>query len=158
MVIRIKQCAKFETIPSIMHGTPQFDPFHQFKIGQEWRVERQKDPTAARITGSLFGTTLQWRHNERDGVSNHRRLNCLWPMNSPQSPVNSSYKMKCEVREPSPPDPPLLILGECPHRGDSSPPPPQKNSNVFISLMPCKFSNMLEQNFSYCTDKLLSKH
>ena len=22
-------------------------------------------------------TTLQWRHNERDGVSNHRRLDCL---------------------------------------------------------------------------------
>ena len=36
-----------------------------------------KDPTAARITGSLFGTTLQWRHNEHDGVSNHLRLDCL---------------------------------------------------------------------------------
>ena len=44
MVIRIEQCAKFEAIPSIMHGTPQFDPFHQFKIGQEWRIERWKIP------------------------------------------------------------------------------------------------------------------
>ena len=47
---------------------------------QNWtRVTRwtPKDPTAARITGSLFGTTLQWRHYERDGVSNHRRLDCL---------------------------------------------------------------------------------
>ena len=52
---------------------------------QNWtRVTRwtPQDPMAARITGSLFGTTLQWRHNERDGVSNHRRLdfllNCLF--------------------------------------------------------------------------------
>ena len=36
-----------------------------------------KDPAAARIIGSLFGTTLQWRHNERNGISNHRRLDCL---------------------------------------------------------------------------------
>ena len=156
-----------------------------------------KDPAAARIIRSLFGTTLQWRHNERDGVSNHRCLDCIlnrlfrrrskktsklhvtvcvrgihrWPVNSPQSPVNSSHKsqwrgtcfhdlimktgnidvgdewsyIKCEVssppkkcilmnkinshrkefgREPSSPDPPLLILGECPHRGDTSSPPP----------------------------------
>ena len=47
---------------------------------QNWtRVTRwtPKDPTAARIIGSQFGTTLQWRHNERDGVSNHRRLDYL---------------------------------------------------------------------------------
>ena len=47
---------------------------------QNWtRVTRwmPKDTMAARITGSLFGTTLQWRHNESDGVSNHRRLDCL---------------------------------------------------------------------------------
>ena len=47
---------------------------------QTWtRVTRwtPKDPTAARTTGSLFGTTLQRRHNERNGVSNHRRLDCL---------------------------------------------------------------------------------
>ena len=25
----------------------------------------------------LFSTTLRWRHNERDGVSNHRRFDCL---------------------------------------------------------------------------------
>ena len=29
---------------------PQFDPFHQLKIGQEWRVERRKIP---RLPGSL---------------------------------------------------------------------------------------------------------
>ena len=27
-----------------VHGTPQFDPFHQFKIGREWRVEHRKIP------------------------------------------------------------------------------------------------------------------
>ena len=73
MVIRVEQCAKFEAIPSIMRGTPQF------KIGQEWRAERRKIP---RLPGSLDHysahiVTLQWRHNERDGVSNHRRLGCL---------------------------------------------------------------------------------
>ena len=41
MVIREEQCAKFEAVPSIMHGSPQFDPVHEFKIGQEWRVERR---------------------------------------------------------------------------------------------------------------------
>ena len=50
MVIRVEQCAKFEAIPSIIHRTPQFDPFHQFKIGQEWRVERRKIPW---LPGSL---------------------------------------------------------------------------------------------------------
>ena len=34
----------------------------------------------------------------------------------------------------------------------------QKNSKVFISSMPCKFSKIWEQNFSYYTDKLLALH
>ena len=50
MVITVEQCARIEAIPSIMHETPQFDPFHQFKIGQEWRVERQTIP---RLPGPL---------------------------------------------------------------------------------------------------------
>ena len=50
MAIRVEQCANFEAIPSIMHGTPQFDPFHQLKNGQEWRVERRKIP---QLPGSL---------------------------------------------------------------------------------------------------------
>ena len=75
MLIRVEQCFKFEAIPSMMHGTPQFDPLHQFKIGMtRWTP---KDPTAAWIIGSLFGTTLQRRHNERDGVSTHQRLDFL---------------------------------------------------------------------------------
>ena len=40
MVIRVEQCAKFEAIPSIMHGTPQFD--------QEWRLDRRKIPRLPR--------------------------------------------------------------------------------------------------------------
>ena len=50
MVIMVKQCAKFEAIPSMMHGTAKLDPFHQFKIGQDRRDERQKIP---RLSGSL---------------------------------------------------------------------------------------------------------
>ena len=33
-------------------------------------------PVSGKWSGVLF-LTLLWRHNERDGVSNHRRLNCL---------------------------------------------------------------------------------
>ena len=76
MVIRVEQCAKFEAIPSIMHGTPNLTRFTNSKLDKmRWTPT---DPTAARITGSQFGTTLQWRQNERDGVSNHRRLDCLF--------------------------------------------------------------------------------
>ena len=70
---RVEQCAKF------FHNARN-PPIWPVSPIQNWtRVTRwtPKDPTAARITGSLFGTTLQWRHNERDGVSNHRRLDCL---------------------------------------------------------------------------------
>ena len=44
MVIRVEQYARFEAIPSIIHGTPQYDPLYQFKTGQEWRVECRKIP------------------------------------------------------------------------------------------------------------------
>ena len=76
MVIRVEQCATFEAIASIMHGPWPVSPIQNWNwtIMTRWTP---KDPTAARITRSLFGTTLQWRHNERDGVSNHRRLDCL---------------------------------------------------------------------------------
>ena len=73
---------------------------------QNWtRVTRwtPKDPTAARITGSLFGITLQWRQNERDGVWNHRRLDCLlnrllrrWSKNTSKLRVNGL----CEGNSP----------------------------------------------------------
>ena len=29
------------------------------------------------VTRSLAGMALQWRHNERDGVSNHQHRHCL---------------------------------------------------------------------------------
>ena len=155
------------------------------------------------ITGSLSGTTLQWRHNERDSVSNYLSLDCLlnrlvrrrskktsnsaslafvrgihqWPVNSPHkgpvtrnifpfhgvilkignrgwvllhemwsecSPVEMCFNEKDKLSSERicertfTPDPPL-ILGECPHRGDSSSLLPPKNSKVFISIMPCKF-------------------
>ena len=62
MVIRAEQCGKFEeAIPNIIiiPENPQFDPFHQFKIGGEWRVERRNwDPTATQITWSLYVTNI----------------------------------------------------------------------------------------------------
>ena len=30
------------------------------------------------VIGIFYGKSLQWRHNERDGVSNHRHLDCLF--------------------------------------------------------------------------------
>ena len=33
--------------------------------------------TSVSISVSLWSKTLHWRHNERDDVSNHRRLDCL---------------------------------------------------------------------------------
>ena len=77
MGIRAQQCAKCEAIPSHNSRKPPIWPVSPI---QNWtRVTRwtPKDPTAVRIIGSLFGTALQWRHNERDGVPNHRRLDSL---------------------------------------------------------------------------------
>ena len=198
MVIRVEQCAKFEVISSIMHGTPQFHPFHQFKIGQEWRVERQTilrlagsldhysapqysdvmmSAMASQIIGALIvysyvcsdadqrkhqssaslvcvreihrwiprshrwiprtkasdaeHVCIWWRHHE------HKKYRCrrwvlLHEMWSECFPIEMCLMNKINShpkefgREPSSRDPPLLILGECPHRGDSSPPPPPK--------------------------------
>ena len=108
MVIRVKQYAKFEAIPSMMHGTTQFDPFHQFKIGQEWRVERRKIPglpgsldhysaphysdvimsaMASQITGVLivYSTVCSGGHQRKHQTS--ASLACVrgihrWPVNS----------------------------------------------------------------------------
>ena len=40
--------------------------------GNQGRHHPQKDPTP-----DPHPITLQWRHNERNGVSNHQRLECL---------------------------------------------------------------------------------
>ena len=60
--------------------------------------------------------TLQWRHNERDGVSNHRRLNCL---------------LYCWSRRRSKKTPKLRVTGLCagnsPVTGEF---PAQKASNA----------------------------
>ena len=81
---------------------------------QNWtRVTRwtPKDPTAARITGSLFGTTLQWHHNEHDGVWNHRRLDCLFRRRS-----KKTWKLRvtglCEGNSPVTGEP--AVTGEFP--------------------------------------------
>ena len=42
-------------------------------------LERGRQPVSMFIVGgSVFSRHLQWLHNERDGVSNHRRLDCLF--------------------------------------------------------------------------------
>ena len=118
MVIRVEQCAKFEAITSILHGDPQFDPFHQFKIGQQWRVERWKIPRlpgsldhysaphysdvimsmmVSKITGVLivYSTVCsgagQRKHQSSASLVCVRGIH-RWPVNSPQSPVNSPHK------------------------------------------------------------------
>ena len=56
IVIREEQCAKFESIPSIMAGDLQFDPFHQFNFFSRVTRWTPKVHTTARITGSQYGT------------------------------------------------------------------------------------------------------
>ena len=118
MVIRVEQCAKFEAIPSIMHGNPQFDPFHQFRIGQEWRVERLNIPRlpgslvhysaphcsdvimramVSQITGVLFVYSIVCSGADQRKHQSSASLVCVteihrWPVNSPQSPVNCPHK------------------------------------------------------------------
>ena len=111
-LIRVEQCAKFEAIPSIMRGTPPF---------QNWtRVTRwtPKDPTAARITirhiqSHYSDVIISAMASQITGVlviystvcsgANQRKhqsstsLVCVrgihrWPVNSPQSSVNSPHK------------------------------------------------------------------
>ena len=113
MEIRVEQCAKFEAIPSIMHAIPQFDPFHQFKIEQEWSVERRKNPRllgsldyysaphysdvimsamASQITGvqivvsTVCSCANQRKHQSPAPLVCVRGIN-RWPANSPQSPM-----------------------------------------------------------------------
>ena len=118
MVISVEQCSKFEAILSIMHRTPQFDPFHQFKIGQEWRVERRKIPRlpgsldqysaphysdvimsvmASQITGVLIVYSTVCSGADQRKHQSSASLVCVrgihqWPVNSPQLPVNSLQK------------------------------------------------------------------
>ena len=118
MVTRVEQCAKLEAIPSIMHGTPQFDPFHQFKIGQEWRVERRKisrlprsldhcsaphysdiiiRAIASQITGVLIVYSTVCSGAEQRQHQSSASLICVrgihrWLVSFPQSPLNSLHK------------------------------------------------------------------
>ena len=121
MVIRVEQCAKFEAIPSIMHGTSTHPhtPIWPVSPIQNWTIVARwtpKDPTAARIPGSLFGTTLQWRHNESDGVSNLRCLDCLLnPLFRRRSKKTSKLRVTglCEGNPPVTGEVPAVI-GEFP--------------------------------------------
>ena len=109
MAIRVEQCAKFQAIPSVMHGTPttptptRIWPVSPIQHGKRVARWTPKDPMAARITGSIFGTTFQWRHNESDGVSNHRCLDCLLnPLFRRRSKKTSRLRVTglCEGKSP----------------------------------------------------------
>ena len=50
----------------------QFKPICFQNELQQWKVCFNMD----RVTSPSY--TIQWRHNERDGVSNHRRFDCLF--------------------------------------------------------------------------------
>ena len=56
----------------------------------------------------ILGLTLQWRHSEPDGVSNHKRLDCLlnrlfWCRSKKTSTLNKTIKIcygKCFIMSP----------------------------------------------------------
>ena len=54
----------------------QWIVWHRWVTGH---LQAQQGATSMLMTGLAisFQVPLQWRHNERDGVSNHRRLDCL---------------------------------------------------------------------------------
>ena len=57
-------------------------------------------------------TSLQWRHNERDGFSNHRRLYCLLNRLSRRRSRKTSNFRVIGLCEGNPP-----VTGGCPHKG-----------------------------------------
>ena len=67
----------------------------------------------------VSGLSLQWRHNERDGDPNHRRLDCL---------------LNCLFRCRSNKTPKLRVTGTCegnsPVTGESPPPPPPQKKRA----------------------------
>ena len=55
----------------------------------EWpmnRTGRYIEPDWWYLIMIISPSTLQWRHNERDGASNHRRLDCLLRRRSKKTP------------------------------------------------------------------------
>ena len=172
MVIRVEQGTEFEAIPSIiiMPGKPQFDPFHKFKNGQEWRVGRRKVsplprsldhytlPNRIYRCGRWVPPLLNHPHPHPKPTPNpthpqpHPNSRHTHEMWSECFPVEMCFNEQDKLgpkkigREPS-----IVTVGTHHHHL-------QNNSKVLILFMPCKFSNRLEQNFIYCTEKLLSLH
>ena len=62
--------------------------------------------------GSTKCITLQWRHNEREGVSNHRRLNCLLKHLFRRRSKKTSKLRVTGLCEGNPP-----VTGGSPHKG-----------------------------------------
>ena len=97
-----------------LHGTPQFYPFHQFKIGLEWHVERRLPRSldhysaphysdvimramASQITGVLIVYSTVCSGADQRKHQSSTSLVCVrgghrWSVNSLLSPVNSPNK------------------------------------------------------------------
>ena len=72
---------------------------------------------------SIYTNTLQWRHNEHDGVSNHRRLDCL---------LNRLFR--CRSKKTSKLSITGLCEGNLPVTGGF---PSQRASNINVSISWC---------------------
>ena len=108
--------------------------------------------------------SIWWRQHENRKYR-CRRWVLLHEMWSECSPVEMCFnewdKLSSERSWERALIPQPSTLGECPHRGDSSPSPTPKNSKVFISLMPCKFWNktsvIIQTSFSHHINILFVK-
>ena len=60
-----------------MLNTPWYRGFCWFKPNMHSSALWLSSSDTERIALTTFWPPLKWRHNEHDGVSNHRRLNCL---------------------------------------------------------------------------------
>ena len=65
--------------------------------------------------GTYWVRTLQWRHNERDGVSNHRRLDCLPNRLFRRGSKKTSKLSVTGLCEGKPP-----VTGGFPHKGPAT--------------------------------------
>ena len=65
----------------------------------EISIIENKDSELANISYACNLNPFQWRHNERDGVPNHQRLECLlsWPKLSFLTFLSKTLKIKIKI-------------------------------------------------------------
>ena len=59
------------------HSLKEADPFWVVDLGSIYRISHVSITNRLHHSGNSLNT-LQWRHNERDGVSNHQPRDCLF--------------------------------------------------------------------------------